>query len=116
MIKIKRVYDPPSLDDGKRILVDRLWPRGLARARAAVDDWSKDLAPSNELRRWYGHRPERWETFKARYAEEISRVRKDELDRLRNLAGKEDVTLLYASREPIRNNAVALREIVESDA
>lgn len=114
MIKIKRVYEAPSSEDGRRILVDRLWPRGLARAKAGIDEWSKELAPSDELRRWYGHRPERWETFKARYAEEISASRKAEIDRLRGLASTEVVTLLFASREPIRNNATALRQILES--
>jgi uncharacterized protein YeaO (DUF488 family) len=114
MLKIKRAYEPPSREDGKRILVDRLWPRGLTKDKAALDEWDKELAPSNELRRWYGHRPERWDEFKTRYAEEIRKDHAQELERLRKLSRRETVTLLFSSREPAKNNAAALKEILEA--
>jgi uncharacterized protein YeaO (DUF488 family) len=112
MFKIKRAYDPPASGDGKRILVDRLWPRGLTKARAALHEWDKEIAPSDALRRWYGHRPERWETFKARYAQEIRDSHAEDAARLRRLAREGVVTLLFSSREPEMNNAAALKEIV----
>lgn len=112
MFKIKRAYDPPAAGDGRRILVDRLWPRGLTKARAALDEWDKEIAPSDALRQWYGHKPERWETFKARYAQEIRDGRADEAARLRRLAREGVVTLLFSSHEPEMNNAAALKEIL----
>jgi uncharacterized protein YeaO (DUF488 family) len=114
MFKIKRAYDPPAAGDGKRILVDRLWPRGLTKARAALDEWDKDIAPSDALRRWFGHRPDRWETFKARYAKEILESHADDAARLRRLAREGVVTLLFSSSEPNMNNAVALEEIISA--
>lgn len=114
MFKIKRAYDPPSPDDGRRILVDRLWPRGLTKAEAALDEWDKELAPSDVLRRWYGHRPERWEEFKTRYAREIREAHADEAERLRKLGRTGVVTLLFSAREPAENNAAALKEIIEA--
>ncbi|ATQ70167.1 MULTISPECIES: DUF488 domain-containing protein [Methylosinus] len=112
MLEIKRVYDPPAPDDGMRILVDRLWPRGLSKARAALDEWNKEIAPSDALRRWFGHRPERWEEFKARYAQEIRERHAEDAARLRRLARGRVVTLLFAAREPHMNNAAALKEII----
>ncbi|HEY8260690.1 MAG TPA: DUF488 family protein [Methylosinus sp.] len=112
MFKIKRAYDPPASGDGKRILVDRLWPRGLTKTRAALHEWDKEIAPSDALRRWYGHRPERWETFKARYAQEIQDSHAEDAARLRRLAREGVVTLLFSSREPEMNNAAALKEII----
>jgi uncharacterized protein YeaO (DUF488 family) len=112
MLEIKRVYDPPAPDDGVRILVDRLWPRGLSKARAALDEWAKEIAPSDALRRWFGHRPERWEEFKARYAQEIRERHAEDAARLRRLAHGRVVTLLFAAREPDMNNAAALKEII----
>lgn len=114
MFKIKRAYEPPSPEDGKRILVDRLWPRGLTKAKAALDEWDKDLAPSDALRRWYGHRPERWEEFKARYAQEIRQSHAEEAERLGKLGRHDTVTLLFSSRELAKNNAAALKEIIEA--
>lgn len=108
-IKLKRAYDPPSADDGTRILVDRLWPRGLAKSDAALDLWEKELAPSAELRQWFGHDPARWEEFQRRYAEEI-RAHTEALDRIRALARKGTVTLVYAARDELHNDAVALRQ------
>jgi len=112
VIKVKRVYEPPSEDDGLRVLVDRLWPRGLSRESAKVDLWLRDAAPSDELRRWFGHDPSKWDEFKRRYFEELrgNRAVDKPLEVLRS--GK-TVTLLYAARSPY-NNAVALKEYLES--
>ncbi|MEJ2771720.1 MULTISPECIES: DUF488 domain-containing protein [unclassified Stygiolobus] len=109
MIKVKRVYDPLEKDDGIRILVDRLWPRGIRRSQ--IDVWLKDVAPSDELRRWYNHEPDKWEEFKRRYFEELSRNPKVEI-LLQLIKKGNNVTLLYASKSPY-NNAVALREYLE---
>ncbi len=112
MIKVKRVYEPPSEDDGLRVLVDRLWPRGLRREEAKVDLWLRDAAPSDELRRWFGHDPSKWDEFKARYFEELRGNRAvDKL--LEVLRSGKTVTLLYAARSPY-NNAVALKEYLKS--
>jgi uncharacterized protein YeaO (DUF488 family) len=110
-VRLKRAYDSPAADDGQRVLVDRLWPRGVKKADAAVDHWAKELAPSTKLRKWFGHDPARWEEFRRRYSEEINH-RADELDRLRDLALKGPVTLVYAARDEIHNDAVVLREIL----
>ncbi|MFP3234220.1 MAG: DUF488 family protein [Sulfolobaceae archaeon] len=109
MIKVKRVYDPLEKDDGIRILVDRLWPRGIRRD--LIDVWLKDVAPSDELRRWYNHEPDKWEEFKRRYFEELSRNPKVEI-LLQLIKKGNNVTLLYASKSPY-NNAVALKEYLE---
>jgi uncharacterized protein YeaO (DUF488 family) len=109
MIKVKRVYDPLEKDDGIRILVDRLWPRGIRRDQ--VDVWLKDVAPSDELRRWYNHEPDKWEEFKRRYFEELSRNPKVEI-LLQLIKKGNNVTLLYASKSPY-NNAVALKEYLD---
>ncbi|MBB5254816.1 DUF488 domain-containing protein [Sulfurisphaera ohwakuensis] len=109
MIKIKRIYDPVEKDDGIRILVDRLWPRGVRKDK--VDVWLKDIAPSDELRTWFNHDPNKWEEFKKKYFEELSKNPK--LDILLQLIKKgENVTLLYASKSPY-NNAVALKEFLD---
>jgi len=107
-IRIKRVYDPPAASDGKRILVDRLWPRGLSKEAAHIDHWAKDIAPSGELRRWYGHAPEKWDEFKSRYFAEL-RSQHDALDALHDYIGKERVTFLFGAKEMKLNNAVALK-------
>lgn len=114
MFQIKRAYEPPASEDGFRVLVDRLWPRGLSKEAAAVDAWLKDVAPSPELRRWFGHRPERWAEFKARYREELrSPNRSAELDRLRDAARtRESVTLLFAARNTTHNHARVLLEVL----
>ncbi|KAF2991897.1 DUF488 domain-containing protein [Methylocystis sp. MJC1] len=110
---LKRVYEPPETEDGARVLVDRLWPRGLTKEKAAVDLWAKEVAPSHELRRWFGHRPERWEEFEARYREELeSPEAQEQIATLRHMARKERVTLLYAAHDEALNNAVVLREVL----
>jgi uncharacterized protein YeaO (DUF488 family) len=118
MFRIKRVYEPPAREDGLRGLVDRLWPRGLSKDAAAVDEWLKDIAPSAELRRWFGHDPERWADFKARYREELrSPQRLAALERLRAAAhSRGAVTLLFAARDPTHNHAAALREVLNEQA
>ena len=110
---IKRIYDEPAQSDGFRVLVDRLWPRGMSKEKAALDDWCKDLAPSTELRKWFGHKPERFSEFTARYKEEIQHNPK--LAEI--LAGWEKhhrVTLLYGARDPRLNEAIILKEFIES--
>ena len=106
-VQIKRVYEPPSNDDGVRVLVDRLWPRGLSKPKAAVDLWLKDLAPSVRLRRWFNHDPSRWTEFKQRYAEELD-AKKASTAALLGAARRGRVTLLFGARDPEHNNAVAL--------
>ena len=108
-VRLKRVYEPPSPEDGVRVLVDRLWPRGVRKADAAVERWMKDIAPSTELRRWFGHDPERWQEFRRRYKAEL-RGRSLELDELRELARRRPVTLLFGARDEEHNDAVVLRE------
>ena len=112
MLRVKRVYDPPSEDDGVRILVDRIWPRGMTKARVAVEAWRKDLAPSTELRTWYHHDVAKWDEFLRRYRAELeaSGGWKD-LVVLANRARTENVTLVFGSRELEHNQAVALREM-----
>ncbi|MCM0081568.1 DUF488 domain-containing protein [Geomonas sp. Red32] len=112
MVKIKRAYEAPAPEDGVRLLVDRLWPRGLSKERAAVDHWLKDLAPSNELRHWFGHDPARWDEFRERYREELRPVR-PAIEEVAGMARRGRVTLLFAARDPDHNNAVVLRELIE---
>lgn len=111
-IKIKRVYEQPQAQDGRRILVDRLWPRGLSKEKAKIDLWLKALAPSNELRKWYGHEPEKWEEFKKKYFAELD-GQKEELGKLASIIGKGRVTFLYSSKEEKLNNARALKIYME---
>jgi uncharacterized protein YeaO (DUF488 family) len=110
-VRIKRAYEAPSADDGTRVLIDRLWPRGIAKAEAAVDHWMKEIAPSTELRKWFGHDPARWEEFQRRYRSELKDHR-DELERLRELAREGVVTLVYAAHDETHNDAVVLRDLL----
>ena len=114
-VAVKRVYEPPSLKDGERILVDRLWPRGLTKTRAALDEWLRDLAPSDELRRWYHARPGEWPNFRKRYLKELSHAEAQEaLRRLYLLSRRRKrLTLLFASKDETRNNAIVLKELLE---
>jgi uncharacterized protein YeaO (DUF488 family) len=104
-ICIKRIYDPPEPDDGYRALVDRVWPRGVTRERARLDEWAKDLAPSAELRRWFGHEPGRFKEFGVRYRAELVE-RPEPVTAMRRRAERETVTLLYAARDPRHNHAL----------
>ena len=109
----KRVYDPVSAQDGYRVLVDRLWPRGLSKERAAVDLWLKEIAPSAGLRQWFGHDPAKWPEFRRKYFAELA-GRADEVAQLRALAKRRRVTLVYGARDAERNDAVALRDYLQS--
>lgn len=114
-IAVKRVYEKSSRTDGTRILVDRLWPRGLSKAQAAVDEWLRDLAPSNELRKWFHAQPAHWMAFRKKYLKELSRPEAEaDLRKLYRIAHKKKrVTLLFASKNEERNNAVVLKELLE---
>ena len=114
-IRLKRVYEPPSKEDGKRILVERLWPRGLSKEKAALDHWLKEVAPSPELRRWYDHRPERWPEFQERYKAELE-ARPEPLQALRRLCAEGPVTFVFAARDEARNSAVVLQKLLSKDA
>ncbi|MBX3484026.1 DUF488 domain-containing protein [Phenylobacterium sp.] len=113
-LRLKRAYEPPAPEDGLRILVDRLWPRGVSKARAALDEWIKEIAPSAELRKWFGHDPARWPEFQRRYRAELGRHGAD-LARIRALADKQTVTLVYSARDEAHNDAVVLRDVLLED-
>lgn len=114
MVRVRRVYEPPDPQDGFRVLVDRLWPRGLRKDAARVDLWARELAPSDGLRRWFGHDPSRREDFRQRYREELGRPEvRTALDSLVQKARQGTVTLLFAARDPDHNNAVVLAEFLE---
>jgi uncharacterized protein YeaO (DUF488 family) len=116
-VRVRRVYDEPSPDDGQRFLVDRLWPRGLSKDAAAVADWVKDVAPSDELRRWYGHEPTRFAEFRLRYAEELRvPVRARALTRLNDAAKRGTITLLTATKDTERSQAGLLAEQLRAAA
>ncbi|MBV8087206.1 MAG: DUF488 family protein [Chloroflexi bacterium] len=110
-IRIKRIYDEPAEDDGHRVLVDRLWPRGIRREEAHVDEWLKLVAPSDELRKWFNHKVERWPEFRERYLAELETAEQQrQLQRLRDLARWQPLTLLYGARDAEHNQAVVLLE------
>ncbi|WP_290649561.1 DUF488 domain-containing protein [Aquisalimonas sp.] len=110
-IRLKRIHDPADPEDGMRMLVDRLWPRGVRKADAGVDVWMRELAPSSELRRWFGHAPVRWRGFRQSYRSELAAV-PEALDRVLTLARQQPVTLLFAARDRDHNQAVVLREVL----
>lgn len=110
-IRLKRAYDSAGPGDGTRILIDRLWPRGIRKADAAIDLWAKGIAPSTALRKWFGHDPARWHEFQRRYSAEIHRQR-DQLGELRMLAQRGRITLVFAAHDEAHNDAVVLREIL----
>lgn len=113
MIKIKRIYDSPSADDSIRILVDRLWPRGISKARADLDYWLKAIAPSPKLRKWFGHNPENWPIFREEYFKELEENIENTAI-IEDIIGKNDkVTLLYAAKDPEHNHALVLKEFLE---
>jgi uncharacterized protein YeaO (DUF488 family) len=113
VLRVKRAYEPPSRSDGYRILVDRLWPRGLSKERAAIDEWMKDVAPSAELRRWFGHDPEKWPEFQRRFRQEL-RARTDLVRDIARRASRGAVTLVYGARDEARNDAVVLAAVVRA--
>ena len=110
-VLLKRAYEPRTPDDGTRVLIDRLWPRGLSKADAAVDLWLKEIAPSTELRKWFGHDPALWGEFQQRYTAEV-RSHPEALEQLRDLARKGRLTLVYSAHDELHNDAVVLRGLV----
>jgi uncharacterized protein YeaO (DUF488 family) len=110
-VRVKRAYEPASRDDGHRVLIDRLWPRGVSRERAKLDAWDKELAPSTELRGWFRHEPERFEEFRRRYIEEL-RAHRARIKEIRGLARRGTLTLVHSARDTERNDAVVLAEIL----
>lgn len=115
-IRIKRIYDAPGSGDGKRILVDRIWPRGLSKEKAGIELWMKELAPSHELRKWFNHEPEKFAEFRQKYIAEIHEgaLRKGALKQICEWAETEQVTLVYAAKDETHNQAVVLEEMVNS--
>jgi uncharacterized protein YeaO (DUF488 family) len=110
-IKLKRAYERAAHDDGVRVLVDRLWPRGVSKTDAAINHWIKEVAPSTKLRQWFGHDPARWDEFCRRYRHELEDHRK-EIDEIRGLARHGPITLVYAARDQVHNEAVVLRDLL----
>ena len=110
-IIIKRIYEKPEQSDGYRVLVDRLWPRGIKKENAAINEWNKEIPPSSELRKWFNHTPELFTEFKKRYKEEL-KSKQEELKRLKNIAAKQNVTLLYSAKDSQMNQAVVLLEVL----
>lgn len=111
-VQLKRVYDKPAKADGRRILVDRIWPRGLKKKYARIDEWFKEVAPTTGLRKWFGHDPSRWEEFKKRYFRELDNHR-ERVQQLVRESKKRTVTLLFGAKDTEHNNAVALKEYLE---
>lgn len=113
-IKIKRIYDEPSIDDGYRVLVDRIWPRGISKKAAALDEWIKEISPSTVLRKWFDHKEARFEEFSLRYCEEL-KEKEDSLNELRKIAKNETLSLLYAAKNPEINHAIVLKDVLLKD-
>ncbi len=117
MIRIKRAYDPPDTADGHRVLVDRLWPRGVSKEALAVERWARDLAPSDDLRRWFGHDPARWEEFRRRYRLELAAPEREaDLEELAAIARTGTLTLVYSARDEEHNQARVLAEVIAERA
>jgi uncharacterized protein YeaO (DUF488 family) len=110
-IRLKRAYEPPSKADGTRVLIDRLWPRGVTKAKAAIDHWFRDLAPSTELRKWFGHDPARWVEFRRRYTAKLKQ-HGEQLDELLQMAAEGPVTLIYGAHDEQHNDAVVLKDVL----
>ena len=115
MIRLKRAYDPVSPSDGTRVLVDRIWPRGLSKAKVKIDAWMGDLGPSTALRTWFAHDPAKWSEFRARYIEELA-AKRPLLDQLTPRARGGTLTLVYGARDPLHNQAVVIKEVLEGAA
>ncbi|MCZ2101231.1 MAG: DUF488 family protein [Chitinophagales bacterium] len=112
-IQIKRIYEGAASDDGYRVLVDRVWPRGISKVNAALDEWNKDVAPSTELRKWFDHIPDRYEVFKEKYQAELQ-LQEDTLARFRDIAKKNQLTLVYSARDTEHNQARVLMEVLQT--
>ena len=112
MIQLKRAYEKPFRKDGLRVLVDRLWPRGLTKERAAIELWLKELAPSTELRKWFGHDPSKWKEFQVRYRKEL-REKKELIQDLRKRSAERTVTLVYGARDEEHNEAIVLKQVID---
>ena len=110
-VRLKRAYERPTREDGTRILIDRLWPRGLTKEAAAIDEWLKDITPSTALRQWFGHDPARWEEFRRRYGDEV-RQNRLQFGRLRVLARLGSITLVFSAHDAVHNDAVVLRDLL----
>ena len=110
-LSIKRSYEAPAASDGKRILIDRLWPRGLSKEKARIDLWMKEIAPSSDLRKWFGHDPEKWKEFQVRYKKELA-ANSELVDSIRKMAKRETVTLVYSAKDEEHNDAVVLAEVL----
>jgi uncharacterized protein YeaO (DUF488 family) len=110
-VRLKRAYEPVDAADGTRVLVDRLWPRGVSKVDAVLDQWMKEIAPSTELRKWFGHDPDRWEEFCRRYSEELHQ-NAELLSQLRSLARQGPVTLVYSAHDEVHNDAIVLRDVI----
>lgn len=113
MIKLKRAYEKPAGDDGERILVERLWPRGLTKLQAQIDLWLKEVAPSTELRRWFAHDPQKWDEFRQRYRKEL-KVKEDLIRHLKRKVKAGTITLVYAARDEAHNGALVLKEFLQN--
>ena len=111
-VKVKRVYDEPAKSDGHRVLVDRIWPRGLKKSEARIDEWPREIAPSTGLRKWFKHDPDKWEQFKKKYFAELEEHR-EKVEKLARESRKRSVTLLFGAKDTEHNNAVALKEYLE---
>lgn len=112
-MQVKRIYDQASPEDGYRVLVDRIWPRGINKEKASLDEWNKEIAPTTELRKWFNHIPERFVEFIAKYKEELS-LKKEELRRLKAIDKKQNLTLLYSAKDTINNQAVVLLDVLKN--
>jgi uncharacterized protein YeaO (DUF488 family) len=113
-VRLKRAYEPAAAADGRRVLIDRIWPRGVSREQARLDEWARELAPSSELRRWFGHDPARFAEFRRRYKAELA-AQEEKLRELRGQAREGTVTLVYAARDTEYNDAVVLAELLRGD-
>lgn len=113
-VQIKRIYEEASPEDGFRMLVDRIWPRGMSKDRAKFDEWNKEIAPSTELRKWFDHKKEKFEEFKSLYYKELEE-KKENLNRMKEIAQKGNLTLLYAAKDTEMNQAVLLRDLILKD-
>jgi len=111
-IILQRVYDTGAITPGHRILVDRVWPRGISKERARLKEWRRDLAPSSKLRQWFGHDPSRWDEFRAKYRAEL-KSKQEEMERLKRIARRKTLVLLYGAKDPGHNQAVVLAEILQ---